>query len=282
MTIIDTHCHVWGQDLLAYPFGPQDGLAPPETVRDVAALESTLTDAGVGGALLIQPRVYGYDHAYLYDVVHAAGGQYRAMPLVNVMRTSGVAELRRHAADSATAGARVIALGSRPASWLLSTTADLVWSEMEILDLPVGFLIDAEQVSVIEQVARTHAGLTVIVDHMARLTPDRAAELIDPLRRLGRLPNTMMKISSVGARSRETFPYRDVHPLISAMADIFGPERLMWGSDWPHVAPGDGYGHEIAAVREALSSMHGNELDAVFGLTALSVFAFGSSMRGTL
>src|SRR5699024_5238623 len=94
MRMIDAHVHVWNDDRLRFPFGPHDEQPLPDGPRTPEAWAETGRPVGESAALLIQPRVYGYDHAYLFDAARSAPCTFRVLPLINVMRDTAVAELR--------------------------------------------------------------------------------------------------------------------------------------------------------------------------------------------
>jgi predicted TIM-barrel fold metal-dependent hydrolase len=76
----------------------------------------------------------------------------------------------------------------------------------------------------------------LVIDHMGRVDPadGAAGPGFDVLRRLLDGGNTWIKLSGIYMRSRDGAPgYRDTYPLGEALVR-HAPERLVWGSDWPH------------------------------------------------
>jgi predicted TIM-barrel fold metal-dependent hydrolase len=70
----------------------------------------------------------------------------------------------------------------------------------------------------------------VVVDHMGKLAPStREHDLLDMLRSGA----CWVKLSAPYRVSREPSPHADLTPLVRALADA-NPQRLLWGSDWPH------------------------------------------------
>ena len=272
--VLDAHVHVWGSDELRYPFAPHDRLEPPTQARQLVDFFNDSGRLSVARALLIQPRVYGYDHAFLYQSARTAHGRLRVVPLINVLRPSSIAEIRAHAADPLTAGFRVIALGTQAAEWLDSPPAHTVWAELEALRLPVGFLIDPPQLLLLERIASSHRDLTVVIDHMARLRPEMVPEWSQALRRLAELSNVVVKLSAIGGLSRQDYPYLDMRPLQRLLSLAFDSSRLLWGSDWPHVPAHQGYRDGLMAIREGMTGMTDTEARNIFALTAARVFAF--------
>lgn len=271
-TVTDCHVHVWGEGGMPYPYDPIDRLATPESPATAETLAEDMDAVRVTTAVLVQPRIYGYDHAYLYAAARRLGWRARAVPLLDAERPANAGEIRRLAGDPQTAAVRVIALGERPAEWLLSPNADRAWDEAAGLGLPVGFLVDPPQLAVVARLAERHPHLAVVVDHMGRcaasLQPGNAAELL----RLAAYPNVVVKLSAIGALSGEKPPYRDMWPLVADLFETFGATRLCWGSDWPHVRDYGAYGTCLESTRLALHGAAEADLREVFGGTAARVF----------
>jgi L-fuconolactonase len=87
-------------------------------------------------------------------------------------------------------------------------------------------------------VARRHPDIQIIVDHFGivqgpvRQRPERPFADLDALLSLARFPNVALKLSGGPTLSDKAYPYRDLWPHIHRLIDAFGPERLMWGSDF--------------------------------------------------
>jgi predicted TIM-barrel fold metal-dependent hydrolase len=62
----------------------------------------------------------------------------------------------------------------------------------------------------------------------------------------------------------------DLRPYVEAVLECFGPERAMWGSDWPVCLLAGGYERWHTAALELTSSLGAAEREAVFGATAAS------------
>ena len=75
-----------------------------------------------------------------------------------------------------------------------------------------------------------------VVDHFAQ--PDIRRHKLDPwrhdLRRIAEFPNVFCKISSLATEADHLhWHIGDLQPYLEAVMEIWGPKRLMWGSDWP-------------------------------------------------
>jgi L-fuconolactonase len=128
--------------------------------------------------------------------------------------------------------------------------------------------------SQLPSVARAVASLpssTFVLDHLGKpaiadggLAPWRA--LIEPV---AALPNVVAKVSGlVSEASWSSWKPADLAPYVDAALELFGPRRLMWGSDWPVL--------EVAAtypqVKEVVTDLLGGEDPDVFGGTAIRTY----------
>jgi L-fuconolactonase len=87
-------------------------------------------------------------------------------------------------------------------------------------------------------IAQTYPGAQLAVDHLGLAPapsipagPTPFAELPAVLA-LARYENVAMKLTGAPVLSLEPFPFRDLWPHLHRMVEAFGPERLMWGTDW--------------------------------------------------
>jgi L-fuconolactonase len=107
--------------------------------------------------------------------------------------------------------------------------------------------------------------------------PDLPAGLLGQVLALARRPNVFVKLHGLGefcVRAMpvsEPFPFvRPIPPLIPELLAAFGPDRLMWASDYPPVAMREGYRQALRLVMDEVPTA---DQAAVFGGTALAVFA---------
>jgi len=112
-----------------------------------------------------------------------------------------------------------------------------LYTYAERYDLPLFFSTHG-WAHVLEPVAAAHPGLTMIVDHLGVSQSPVSPPRPDPWDRLpgllglAKFPNVYVKFSGAPTLSREPYPFKDVWPYLHRIVDAFGPERLMWGSDF--------------------------------------------------
>jgi hypothetical protein len=119
-----------------------------------------------------------------------------------------------------------------------------MFAAAEMQDVPVfgGF----RQAAAVAPVAEAHPALSIIVDHFGisqppvfRQKPDPWDELPITLA-LAKYPNVYVKFSGAPALSLQPYPHADVWPHLHAVIDAFGPDRLMWASDFTRMRMAEG------------------------------------------
>jgi predicted TIM-barrel fold metal-dependent hydrolase len=110
-----------------------------------------------------------------------------------------------------------------------------------------------------------HCGLSVQDGFGGRLR-EPAAFYIDALMQYAPFPNLAVKWSHAPRLSRETYPYRDVTEQLLRMIDAFGPERLMWGSDYTVTRDHHTYAEALFCLRDT-DRLSGRDKESLFGGT---------------
>jgi predicted TIM-barrel fold metal-dependent hydrolase len=116
--------------------------------------------------------------------------------------------------------------------------------------------------------ARQFAELQLIVDHVGLIYPPQkpvgpdSFAALDDLIALARYPNIAVKWGHVPVLSRESFPYRDLLPHLHRVLDAFGPERVMWESDYTwmiRTPPSPTYAEALLSIRHAEGLSEGDK-----------------------
>jgi L-fuconolactonase len=119
-----------------------------------------------------------------------------------------------------------------------------------------------------------HPDLVVVVDHGAK--PRIREGEIDAWRAdmatIAEHPNVACKLSGLVTEAPEGAGLAVLQPYIDALLDLFGPKRLIWGSDWPVVELGGGYDRWHTMAHEAVRRLNAGERSAVFGGNAVRVY----------
>jgi len=116
-------------------------------------------------------------------------------------------------------------------------------------------------------------GLRIVIDHLGK-PPYGGADWErwrGTLREVAAHPNTTAKISGLQIPGRP-FAVADVRPAWEVALELFGPERLMWGSDWPLTVLAGGYGHAWEVMSSLIAELTLDEQALVLSDTATSIY----------
>jgi len=231
---IDTHVHVWSLDADRYPWHQTLAHVPiPTRPATVEQFLAAMDEAGVEQAVLLQPSTYGWDNSYLVDALRAGRGRFAGVCLVDPRADSAPDDLRRWCRDGGCCGLRinVIAEANEP-TWLLDRGP--LWDAIEELGASASFQVRPDQVAVIGRVADRRPRTTFVVDYVGEPAyhDRRSANL---LAAIADRPNVFFKLIAAGQDSAEGYPFRDLWPHYERLVGLVGPERLVFGTDYPLV-----------------------------------------------
>ena len=224
----DTHAHVFGPQS-RYAYSPKRGYTPPDA--SVEAYGHLLATLGVSRAVLVQPSVYGTDNSAMLDAVARSPDTMRAV--VAVAATIGDEQLR----SFHTAGARGIRVNLVDPGGMPFDSFDEVGRFAERL-APMGwhieYLVHVHEFPELDVLARMP--VDTVVGHFGYMpaacgVDHRGFQAFLKLFEGGRIWVKMTAPYRISAR--EHVPYDDVTPFARALREV-RPDRLLWGSDWPH------------------------------------------------
>jgi L-fuconolactonase len=128
----------------------------------------------------------------------------------------------------------------------------------------------------IEELARRRPELRIVIDHAAK--PPLADGALEgwraALARIAALPNVVCKLSGLltEAGPRPAEAEATIAAAVEALLDLFGPDRLMWGSDWPVVELAGDYAGWLALARGLTDRAGAVGQAAIFETTASRVY----------
>ncbi|OWT54793.1 amidohydrolase family protein [Candidimonas nitroreducens] len=225
----DTHAHVVAADP-SYPMVPERSYTPPPAPEEkyLAMLAATGMQRGV----LVQISVYGDDNRYMLEVLKRHPRQLRG---VGVVRADVSERQLRDMHDAGVRGLRLNVLfgggtGFEAMEKLAPRIADMGWH--------MQFLMDIRHLP--EMMPRMQKlPVPGVVDHMGHIPVSlgTAHPGFQALQHLVRDHGWWVKLSGAYRISQDFPQFRDVVPWAQALVAT-ASERMLWGSDWPHVSVG--------------------------------------------
>src|SRR3569833_1055496 len=232
--IVDAHQHFWDPARGDYGWLTPDN--PIHRVYATADLRPLLVQTGVDATILVQAAPTPAETDYMLGIAERAKFILGVVGWIDLMTPDAPAEVRRRAENP-------LFLGVRP---MLQDIADPEWILQRALEPAVnaisaeGFVFDAlilsHQLGVITELARRHPQLSIVLDHAAKPklgNADAMTQWARDIEALAQLPNVTCKLSGLLTELGLGAGRDDIMSAAAVLFDAFGPQRLLWGSDWP-------------------------------------------------
>ncbi|PIA51005.1 hypothetical protein AQUCO_01100071v1 [Aquilegia coerulea] len=274
--IIDSHLHVWASPQQAaneFPYFPGN---EPTLPGSLDFLLQCMEEAGVDGALIVQPINHKFDHSLLTSVLKKYPSKFVGCCLANPAEDgSGIKQLQDLILKD---GYRAVRFN--PYVWpsgqkMTNKVGKAMFSKAGELGAPVGFMCMKGlnlHISEIEELCSEFPSTVVLLDHVAFCKPPINEEermIFSRLLELSKFP----QFSALFRVSREQFPYEDTSLLLSEVVSSYGVNRVMWGSDFPFVVPECGYkkGKEAVAHIAGKIPLQSSDLEWLMGKSLMEL-----------
>jgi L-fuconolactonase len=234
LQIVDTHAHIYHPDETRYP-KVAEPLRPPDGTGDVVHLKREMAAAGVARAVLVQTgTAYRWDNRLLADTARANADWAVGVCTLDPAAPESVTELERLVTGHNVRGLRMEPTRGRD-SVFDHPGARHLWATAERLGIVICAHIRSPFIGQLAALLAAYPDVPVVLDHAAY---PRAAEGVDSeavvrVAGLARFPNLHLKLTFAVTGSEEGYPFRDMHPILLRLIEAFGPDRCMWGSDFP-------------------------------------------------
>ena len=275
--IIDTHLEVWTSDP-KFPFRhPEHPELKSEPVQ--APIENEVAEMrefGLKYAVLINPRVFGWDNSYISYSLHKYPSLFVAHGLLNPLGEDPVGRLRYWVEEHGFQGMRFSPLYHPHSTWLNSKELYPLWREAQRLGAVFNFYILPHQMPMLEDMAGRFPGVKIVVDHLGEpnlRAPDPWADF-RKMFRLKRFPNVWVSASEPYEISLQKFPYRDIYPFFKATYEEFGGRQLIWGTGYPKPRWEIPMDKELEFVDKILDFYTPEDRDLILGRNALRIWKF--------
>ncbi|MFF4568385.1 amidohydrolase family protein [Streptomyces sp. NPDC001410] len=275
---VDAHHHVWDLSVR-----DQDWIQGPELQRlrrnfTLADLEPEARAAGVDRTVLVQTVTVPEETPEFLAL--AAGHELVAgvvgwSDLTRPDLADELARLRELPGGPYLKGIRHQVQGEHDPQWLLRDDVRRGLAAVAEAGLVYDLVVLPHQLPACTKAAADLPQLTFVLDHLGK--PPIASGEREPwataLRALASLPNTVAKLSGlVTEAAPASWATVDLRPYAETALEAFGPDRLMFGSDWPVCTLAATYAQIIDTAGELTSGLSAAERTALYEGTAGRVY----------
>lgn len=277
---IDAHQHFWQLDRGDYhwltpslagiyrDFGPDD-LAP------------YLNRYGIDATILVQAAPTIEETHFLLALAKQTPFVAGVVGWVDFLAPEAEAMIDQLASDPYLLGLRPMIQDIADDDWLLQAALDRAVNAMIRHNLVFDALIRPRHLSRLLSFAQRFPDLSIVIDHGAK--PAIAIGQLDPWRAdiaaLADIPNVTCKLSGLATEASDGWTGDMLKPYIDHLLTIFGPKRLIWGSDWPVVNLAGGYDRWCLESRALIGHLEDKDQAEILGGTALRVYVHARTGR---
>ncbi|MFE9045716.1 amidohydrolase family protein [Streptomyces sp. NPDC007818] len=276
--IIDAHHHVWDLAVRPQPWITGERLQPLARSFSVDDLTAAARAAGVAGTVVVQTVCVPTETPELLAMA-------RAHPLVKGVVgwtdltapdvADSLAALRAGPGGDRLVGIRHQIQDEPDPYWLVRKDVRRGLIAVAKAGLVYDLVVRPHQLPAAAAAAAALTELTFVLDHLGK--PSVATRETEPwatyVRQFAALPNTVCKLSGlITEAAHGTWTTADFAPYVDIVLDAFGPDRLLYGSDWPVCTLEAGYGAVMMLADELTSVLSPAEKDAVFHRNAVHVY----------
>jgi L-fuconolactonase len=290
MTRIDAHHHVWrllpgaagrtGPGPRAHDWLDGPDLTPIRRDFTLDDLSSVAAATGIDRTVLVQVLPEVEETAEFLSLSAAEGDDLVAgvvgwADLTDPGIGDALAALRAGPGGDLLVGVRHLVQGEPDPRWLTRPDVRRGLRAVAEAGLAYDLLTLVHQLPAAIETVRALSGATFVLDHLSK--PPIAAGDREPweslLRELAAEPNVACKLSGMVTEAGPAgWTVADLRPYADVVLDAFGPQRVMFGSDWPVCLLAGSYDEVVAAAEELTAGCTAAERDEVFGGTAARVY----------
>ena len=233
MLVTDAQVHLWEAERPDRPWRKLE--RPPHRPNGFSAEEmlAEMDQAGVNRAVIVPPTWAGEDNTWALDVAARHPKRFAVIGRFDAKAVDAREQLAGWLRQKGMLGVRMSFHVKLFIDWLDDGSLDWFWRDCERLRLPVSALVPG-MAGKLKPVLERHPDLKVLVPHMAcpldTHVPEAFATL-DQTLSLARFANVFVMVSSAPCFSNESYPFRDLYPYLKRIYDVYGPRRMLWGSD---------------------------------------------------
>ncbi len=252
--VIEWNMHMFARDTTKFPYSPRATYRPDPAknpVDPLAAYLAHMKEFGIDRAVIVQPEPYGDDHRLVLDcLARTPPSQMKGTSLFYTKDADAPAKLEALVkAHPRICSTRFHLHRGNKAYFDSFQDAGVraLWKKAVDLNLVVELDIGPNYARDAGQAIAAFPGCKVLIDHMANPKTGMIWEYGDVLD-LAKYPNVYMKLSQLSYMTSDKPNYESLIPFTRRVIKEFGPDRMVWSGDSPHIVDVHMKGYSAADI----------------------------------
>jgi L-fuconolactonase len=272
--IVDSHQHFWQVGRFDYPWmSPSLGVLYKDYLPD--QLEPILSASGVSKTVLVQASNSLEESRWLLELADAnsfIAGVVGWVDLQSPEVDRQLDELTRHPKFK---GVRHLVESEPDDDWLVQPDVLRGLNRLAAGDLSYDLLVHTRHLKHVSKVAESCPELSLVVDHLAK-PPIKAGEIstwLSELKPVAAKSGVYCKLSGLVTEANwESWTIDDLRPYVQSALELFGPKRMMFGSDHPVCLLAASYERVLDSFQEILKDLSDEQRADIFANNATSFY----------
>lgn len=231
--MIDGHVHLWriGENDCTWPGADMPTIYRDFLLRDLIAV---LDEAEVDRGILVQSQPSEVDSLWLLDLAGACDRIAGVVGWTDLRLRDAKARIDLQMAAGPLVGMRPMAQDG-PADAYDDPAMQAGLAYLAERGLVLDALVRPQHLASLLRLAERLPDLRIVIDHAAKpaISGEIPGDWSQAMAQLARHENVACKVSGLLTEIAAGAERKDVLPVIDRLVDLFGPDRLIWGSDWP-------------------------------------------------
>ena len=284
--VIDSHQHFWkltpetpvkvgeGPAASVFDYRWLDGpkLAPIRKDRMPADLAPLMRTAGVDRSIIVQTQHSLRENQWAVDELAARNDSIAGVVgWIDLASPHCEDQVKFWKGRPKFVGVRHIAQDEPDDNWLVRPEVMRGLGILERHQVPFDVLIYVKHLPHVPTLAKAFPNLPMVIDHLAKpkIKDHSMDDWLPGFKAAAEFPNVWCKLSGMVTEADwKAWKPADLKPYVQNAFELFGPDRLMYGSDWPVCELAGSYTQVKSALEEALGPISKAEHDKIFGGTA--------------
>ena len=273
--LIDAHHHLWKHNDRDYAWMNSDGLGPLR--RDFLAdhLVQATHSSAVSAAIAVQARQDLAETEWLLDIAANHSLVKGVVGWVPLTSPDLPAVLERFAQHPSFKGVRHVVQDEPDDAFILRDDFNRGVTLLKHLELVYDILIYERHLPQAIEFVDRHPQQVFVLDHIAK--PKIKENILQPwadrIRELARRENVYCKVSGMATEADWTsWTAQQLRPYFDLVLEAFGPNRMLFGSDWPVLTLAADYGTWVGAFQTFIADLSPHEQQLISSATARQVY----------
>lgn len=266
---IDAHQHFWclAERAGAWPPPQLAAIYRDFYPEDLGAL---LHRHGVAATVLVQSMPNESDTRFMLDLSERYSFIGAVVGWTDLKAADAPQRIAALAAHPRLRGLRPMLQDLEDDDWIADPALAPAVDAMQRHGLCFDALVLPRHLPALLEFARSYPRLPIVIDHLAKPAMQEGPETswLQAMERLAAEPHVHCKLSGMVTEAGAGWTVARLRPYAQHILLVFGPERVLWGSDWPVLNLASDYGKWVDASAELLAHLDEEQRRAVLGLNA--------------